>query len=106
MSRLAPFFPVETLEFFNNVLKSVMESRKEQNIRVNDFVDTLNDMMAKLETEEYKKLGITETTVMCQALIFFLAGKKRNMKQCNNAVKFRFICINTPTCHSRALICL
>lgn len=52
-----------------------MKSRREKNIKVNDFIDTLNGMMANLDTEEYKKLGITETTVMCQALIFFLAGK-------------------------------
>ncbi len=52
-----------------------MKKRREQGIRVNDFADTLNDMLVKLNTEEYKTLGITETTVISQALIFFLAGK-------------------------------
>lgn len=75
LTRIAPIFPPEPLEFFNDILKSVMKSRREKNIKVNDFIDTLNGMMANLDTEEYKKLGITETTVMCQALIFFLAGK-------------------------------
>ncbi len=65
-----------------------MKTRRERGIRVNDFADTLNDMLAKLDTEEYKKLGITETTVMSQALIFFLAGKHYKIFQMKHELDF------------------
>jgi len=74
LARLTPFFPPGTLEFFAGILKNVMQSRRENNIKIPDFIDSLNEMMEKLDTEEYKKLGIDEITVMCQALIFFIAG--------------------------------
>lgn len=76
--RLAPFIPAETLEFFNVFLKNAMKARRDSKTKINDFVDTLNEMMDNLETEEYKKHKISETTVMCQALIFFLAGNTFN----------------------------
>ncbi|ODM88825.1 Cytochrome P450 3A21 [Orchesella cincta] len=72
--KLAPLFPPGTLEFFADVLKNVMKSRRENNIKIPDFIEALNEMLGKIPTEEYKKHGITETTVMCQALFFFLAG--------------------------------
>ncbi|CAL8107398.1 unnamed protein product [Orchesella dallaii] len=71
---LAPFFPPDTLDFFANIVKNVMKSRRESNTKISDFIDSLNEMMEKVGTEEYKKLGITVNTVLCQALIFFLAG--------------------------------
>ncbi|ODM89526.1 Cytochrome P450 3A40 [Orchesella cincta] len=74
LAKLAPFFPPETLEFFANLLRNVMKSRRENNIKIPDFIEALNEMLEKIPTEEYKKHGITENTVMSQALIFFLAA--------------------------------
>jgi cytochrome P450 len=74
LSRLSPFLPLEPLTYFNDLLKSAMRARNANNERSNDFVGVLNEMMKKLDTEEYKNLKITETTIMCQAMIFFLAG--------------------------------
>lgn len=54
-----------------------MVQRRAGKTKLNDFIDTLNEMHAKLETDEYKRLDITESTVMAQALIFFLAGKNK-----------------------------
>lgn len=72
--KFIPWYPPDILRFFVDVLKKVMTARREEKVKVNDFVDCLNEMLEKVETAEYKRLGITETTVMCQALEFFIAG--------------------------------
>ncbi|CAG7716699.1 unnamed protein product [Allacma fusca] len=69
-----PIFPVKALDFFGGILRNVIKTRREENILKNDMIDTLNEMMAKLPTPEFKQLNITETTVLCQALSFLLAG--------------------------------
>ncbi|ODN00768.1 Cytochrome P450 6B1 [Orchesella cincta] len=74
LARLAPFSPLDKVEFFANLLRNVMKWRRENNIKIPDFIESLNEMLEKILTEEYKKHRITENTVMCQALIFLLAG--------------------------------
>jgi len=74
--KLAPFIGPEVMDYFGNLLETILTSRrKSRGARVGDFVDVMNDMIEKCETdEEYKKIGITATTAMCQAMIFLLAG--------------------------------
>lgn len=69
-----PLFPPETLLFYRDLLRNVMAQRRESKSKLGDFIDCLNEMYIRMDTDEYKQLGITETTVMAQALIFFLAG--------------------------------
>ncbi|CAG7729411.1 unnamed protein product, partial [Allacma fusca] len=69
-----PIFPVKALDFFGGILRNVMKTRREENNLQNDMVDSLNELMAKVPTPEFKQLKITETTILCQALIFLFAG--------------------------------
>jgi cytochrome P450 len=63
------------VNYFGDLLKSILGSRRNSGQeRINDFVDVLNDMIDLCESPEYKKLGITKTTVLSQAMVFLLAG--------------------------------
>lgn len=75
LSKLVPILSPQTIEYYGKVINDVMTSRRANNVKLGDFVDTLNGMHVKLSTDEYKRLGITEDTITAQALIFFLAGK-------------------------------
>ncbi|CAL8106832.1 unnamed protein product [Orchesella dallaii] len=72
--KMIEIFPLSSLDYFGDILRNVMKVRKESKITVNDFLDTLNEMVDKCSNEEYKQHKITEVTVMCQAMVFFLAG--------------------------------
>jgi len=72
--KVFPFFPNEVIDYFGDLLKSILKSRRDSKARVNDFVDVLKDMSELCSTPEYTKLNINEATVMGQALFFLLAG--------------------------------
>ncbi|XP_021967530.1 cytochrome P450 3A56 [Folsomia candida] len=75
LATLQPFFPKEVMDFFGDLLKNILSTRRQSKQRANDFVDVMNDMIDKCKTDpEYKRLGIDENTAMCQAMIFLLAG--------------------------------
>lgn len=75
LSKFVPILSPTAIEYFANVINGVMASRRTNNIKLGDFVDTLNEMHEKIPTEEYKRLRIREDTVTAQALAFFIAGK-------------------------------
>lgn len=52
-----------------------MKQRRQSGQTFNDILDLVIDMMDKAETPEFKRLGITKYTAMCQALVFFFAGQ-------------------------------
>lgn len=66
------------MQFFDDLLQGMLKQRREFNAssgkeKINDFVDVMNEMIEKCETDpEYKRLEITKTTVMGQAMIFLL----------------------------------
>jgi len=74
--KLAPLVGPEVMDYFGNLLETILTSRRKSGgERVGDFVDVMNDMIEKCEKdEEYKRLGITATTAMCQAMLFLVAG--------------------------------
>lgn len=51
------FVPTETTEFFANIIRNSIKSRKESKIKMNDFIDYLTDMaknVEKTETEDFE----------------------------------------------------
>ena len=51
------FVPAETTEFFANIIRNSIKSRKESKIKMNDFIDYLTDMaknVEKTETEDFE----------------------------------------------------
>jgi len=75
IASLAPFIPHDVLEFFSKVLGDIMKARRKEGGKYNDFIDLLNEMVDNANSNpKYQQLGITETTVMAQAIIFLFAG--------------------------------
>lgn len=74
IASMNPFIPPEVLNFFGKVLGDIMKGRRKSETKYNDFIDFLNEMVDSTATEKFQKLGITDTTVMAQALIFLFAG--------------------------------
>jgi cytochrome P450 family 3 subfamily A len=75
LTRLAPTLESDTATKIAATMQSVMSARRKSGQTRNDFVDILNSMMDKISTStEYKRLKITETTVMAQGINFVLAG--------------------------------
>ena len=46
-----PFFPIETQEFFSNIIKQSMKARKDGKTKINDFIDFFLDMAKNLEKD-------------------------------------------------------
>lgn len=46
---------------------------------MNDFVDVLYDMRHQCSTDEFKNVGVSEITVMVQAIVFLGAGMKMKL---------------------------
>ncbi|XP_035708420.1 cytochrome P450 3A24-like [Folsomia candida] len=73
--KMEPVFPLDAINFFGDLLKNILSTRKQSGQRANDFVDVMNDMIDKCKTDpDYGRLGITPTTAMCQAMAFLFAG--------------------------------
>lgn len=73
--KFLPSFDGPAVTYFGELVRNVMSTRRQTGNKLNDFVDVVNEMLEKVETEEYKKLGITDMTVYSQAFVFFFAGK-------------------------------
>jgi cytochrome P450 len=58
---------------FRHVVSSRITSSDSTN-KLDDYADIMKDLIAKTSTPEYKKLGITETTIMGQGVNLVLAG--------------------------------
>jgi len=74
LSKAVPFLPPDVMHFFADVLGGIMKNRRENKIVQNDLVDFFNELVNRVPTEEFKRLGITESTVKSQAILFLLAG--------------------------------
>ena len=91
------FVPKETTDFFANIIRTSVKSRKESNIRLNDFIDFLTDLAkngektnnedfeseferdAKLEEKEnltthFMSDQKLEDLIIAQGLLVFFAG--------------------------------
>jgi cytochrome P450 family 3 subfamily A len=64
----------ESAKFIPKLFKQVMNSRKVTQTRQDDLVDIVNDIIDKIDTDEYRRLGITVSTIICQGATFFFAG--------------------------------
>jgi cytochrome P450 len=76
LTKFAPTLDNEGSSKFADTFRAVMKERREKNLpKVNDLADKLNDMLDLIDSPEYKRLGITENTVLAQAVGgFFLAA--------------------------------
>ncbi|CAL8117001.1 unnamed protein product [Orchesella dallaii] len=79
LNRFAPAFNIEPTKLIESTFRQVIESRKRQiaaggPTNNKDFLDVLVDLWGRVSTEEFKNLGITETTIIAQAVNFFLGG--------------------------------
>ncbi len=68
-------FKPEPVQRFVTILKQMMKERQNSNQKHNDLVDMCVDWYDKLETPEFKRAGVTELSIFCQALIFFIAAQ-------------------------------
>jgi len=74
LTKLAPTLESDSASKIAATIRNVMDSRRTSGIKQNDFVDVLNDMMDKRGSNDYKKLLISETTILAQGINFVLAG--------------------------------
>ncbi|CAL8102557.1 unnamed protein product [Orchesella dallaii] len=79
LSRFAPSFSDEPTKLIESTFRQVIESRKKQiasgaPTNSKDFLDVLVGLWNRVGTEEFKNLGITELTIVGQAVSFFLGG--------------------------------
>jgi cytochrome P450 len=65
---------LESANFIPKLFKQVMKSRRVTQTRQDDLVDAVEDIIAKIHTQEYRRLGITESTIIAQGATFFFAG--------------------------------
>jgi len=71
----AAIFDTDAVKKFSIIFKKMMEERRKSGEKKNDVVDMCVEWADKLDTPQMKKEGITELTIMCQALVFFFAGQ-------------------------------
>ena len=62
------------LESLKQFLKGLLETRKSEEIKYNDFVDVLGGLLEKLDSSDFVRNGITENTVLAQAVSFLTGG--------------------------------
>ncbi|CAG7728212.1 unnamed protein product [Allacma fusca] len=74
LSALAPTLAPDNIHYFANMFRKLIKVRSEDSIKNNDFMDKIVDMMHKLPTDEFKKLNVSEATVIAQALGPLMAG--------------------------------
>jgi hypothetical protein len=60
---------------FKEIFELMMADRKASGVNKKDIVDLCLEQMEKCSSPEYKKLGITDNTIVCQAFVFFFAGQ-------------------------------
>ena len=75
------FVPTETTEFFANIIRNSIKSRKDSKAKMNDFVDYLIDMarnVEKTETEDFEsefERDAKLNTKVCVTLVMELKTK-------------------------------
>ncbi|ODM96045.1 Cytochrome P450 3A21 [Orchesella cincta] len=73
LSRFAPAFNDAPTKLIESTFRQIISSRKKQQ-NSKDFLDVLVDLWGRVNTKEFKDLGISETTIIAQAINFFLGG--------------------------------
>ena len=61
--------------FFQGIYKAVLDQRRKSGEKSDDFLDMLIELLDKVKSEEYKRLGITERTILANAVEFYIAGQ-------------------------------
>ncbi|CAL8116993.1 unnamed protein product [Orchesella dallaii] len=79
LSRFAPAFNDEPSKLIESTFRQVIESRKQQTAsggptNSKDFLDVLVNLWGRIDSEEFKAHGITENTIIAQAVNMFLGG--------------------------------
>ena len=64
-----------SLEFFEKIYNQVLDQRQKSGEKNDDFVDMLLDLMKKTKSEDFKRLRITERTIIANAVEFYIAGQ-------------------------------
>lgn len=72
--RFAPTLESASIRKIGATFRSALSARRATGQKNNDFADILNEMIEKTGDPKFKKLGITENTIVAQAFNFILAG--------------------------------
>ncbi|XP_037036450.1 cytochrome P450 3A56-like [Bradysia coprophila] len=73
--KIIPLVDLTATKFFQGILTDILKERRALGNSNNDFVDAINNMIRKSETdEEFKRLKITDLTAMAQAITFLTTG--------------------------------
>lgn len=75
LKKFTPVYNPQACDDFVKTFRQILKSRKESGSTKKDFVASVLEWMDKLDTEDFKSNGITELTLMAQALIFLFAGQ-------------------------------
>lgn len=67
-------FSKEVKEFFNRVVRDVINMREQNNTRRNDFMQILIDMKNNVKVDENNKISLTVEEIVAQSFVFFVAG--------------------------------
>jgi cytochrome P450 len=74
IQRLVPAFPSDGLHFLESAVKSILDEREKSERNIPDTVNALLEMRKKLNTEEWKRMGMNIHSVYGQAFEFFIAS--------------------------------
>ncbi|CAL8116989.1 unnamed protein product [Orchesella dallaii] len=79
LSRFAPVCNDEPTKLIEKTFRQIIEFRKQQidlkqATNSKDFLDVLVDLWDRVESEEFKAHGVTQNTIIAQAINFFLGG--------------------------------
>lgn len=66
------------------MVRNVWKTRQQSGAKVNDFVDVLHEMLQQVSTDEFKKVKVTEWTVVAQAIVFLGAGMIMKISMLSN----------------------
>lgn len=75
LTKFAPTFDNGPTNLIEKTFRHILRTRRTNGEKHNsDLVDILNDLIDRTSTPEYKKLKITEDTIISQAVNIFLGG--------------------------------
>jgi len=76
LQRFAPgMMDAKRSDAFREIFLQMMDARRKSGEKKRDVIDLCIEQMDKMDTPEYKRIGITEQTIICQAFVFFFAGQ-------------------------------
>ncbi|ODM99094.1 Cytochrome P450 3A4, partial [Orchesella cincta] len=75
LQKLSPVYDQEPGKYIERTLENAIKSRiVSGSSSTKDFLDLLGDFWKRIEAGEFKQLGITQTTVVAQGVLFIVGG--------------------------------